>query len=179
MSASVTMPQGTPVDATSQAIAKLEEGATRLRTRLQQETGMDYFRHVSTAVGDQPMMSRGGGPMGPVDTVASANVGEVTIELAPAETRAYTSEQLGNLWRDSTEAIPEAVEVNFLDVDDEPGDDVDVQLAGPDIERLRAAAEEVSCAWRSMPASTRSPIRSAPARRRFSSASSPPPRRWD
>ena len=50
MSASVTMPQGTPVDVTSQAIAKLEEGATRLRTRLQQDTGMDYFRHVSAAV---------------------------------------------------------------------------------------------------------------------------------
>ncbi len=143
MSASVTMPQGTPVDVTSQAIGKLEEGATRLRARLQQETGMDYFRHVSTAVGDQPMLSRGGGPMGPVDTVASANVGEVTIELAPAETRAYTSEQLGNLWRESTEAIPEAVEVNFSMSMMNPGDDVDVQLAGPDIERLRDAAEEV------------------------------------
>ncbi|MCY4120223.1 MAG: efflux RND transporter permease subunit, partial [Acidobacteria bacterium] len=89
MSASVTMPQGTPVDVTSRAIARLEEGATRLRTQLQQETGMDYFRHVSTSVGDQPMMSRGGGPMGPVDVVSAANVGEVTIELAPAETRSY------------------------------------------------------------------------------------------
>ena len=113
MSASVTMPQGTPVDVTSRAIRRLEEGATRLRSRLQQETGMDYFRHVSTSVGDQPMASRGGGPMGPVDVVSAANVGEVTIELAPAETRSFTSEQLGNLWRESTEAIPEAVEVNF------------------------------------------------------------------
>ena len=143
MSASVTMPQGTPVDVTSRAIARLEEGATRLRTQLQQETGMDYFRHVSTSVGDQPMMSRGGGPMGPVDVVSAANVGEVTIELAPAETRSYTSEQLGNLWRESTDAIPEAVEVNFSMSMMNPGDDVDVQLAGPDIERLRAAAEEV------------------------------------
>ena len=143
MSASVTMPQGTPVDVTSRAIARLEEGATRLRTRLQQETGMDYFRHVSTAVGDQPMMSRGGGPMGPVDVAAAANVGEVTIELAPAETRSFTSEQLGNMWRESTEAIPEAVEVNFSMSMMNPGDDVDVQLAGPDIDRLRAAAEEV------------------------------------
>ncbi|MCY4120224.1 MAG: efflux RND transporter permease subunit, partial [Acidobacteria bacterium] len=54
-----------------------------------------------------------------------------------------TSEQLGNLWRESTDAIPEAVEVNFSMSMMNPGDDVDVQLAGPDIERLRAAAEEV------------------------------------
>ena len=143
MSASVTMPQGTPVDVTSEAIARLEQGATRLRTRLQQETGMDYFRHVSTSVGDQPMMSRGGGPMGPVETVSAANVGEVTIELAPAETRSYTSEQLGNLWREATDPIPEAVEVRFDMSMMNPGDDVDVQLAGPDLDRLQAAAEAV------------------------------------
>ena len=143
MAASVTMPQGTPVDVTSQAVEKLEEGAARLRARLQQDTGMDYFRHVSTSVGDQPMASRGGGPLGPVLTVAAANVGEVTIELAPAETRAYTSEQLGNLWRETTAPIPEAVDVNFNMSVMSPGEDVDVQLAGPDIERLRRAAEAV------------------------------------
>ena len=143
MAASVTMPQGTPVDVTSQAVEKLEDGAARLRARLLQDTGMDYFRHVSTSVGDQPTASRGGGPLGPVQTMASANVGEVTIELAPAETRAYTSEQLGNLWREMTAPIPEAVDVNFNTSVMSPGDDVDVQLAGPDVERLRRAAEAV------------------------------------
>ena len=143
MAASVTMPQGTPVDVTSQAVEKLEDGAARLRARLLQETGMDYFRHVSTSVGDQPTASRGGGPLGPVQTMASANVGEVTIELAPAETRAYTSEQLGILWREMTTPIPEAVDVNFNTSVMSPGDDVDVQLAGPDVERLRRAAEAV------------------------------------
>ena len=104
---------------------------------------MDYFRHVSAAVGDQPMASRGGGPMGPVQVASAANLGEVTIELAPAETRAYTSEQLGAMWRDMTDPIPEAVEVNFDMSIMSPGDDVDVQLAGPDLDRLRAAAEDV------------------------------------
>ena len=143
MAASLTMPQGTPVESTSQAVEKLEEGAVRLRARLRQETGMDYFRHVSAAVGDQPMMSRGGGPMGPMEVASAANLGEVTVELAPAETRAYTSEQLGLMWREATDPIPEAVEVNFDMSLMTPGDDVDVQLAGPDIEQLRAAADEV------------------------------------
>ena len=143
MAASVTMPQGTPVDVTSQAVEKIEAGAVRLRARLEQETGMDYFRHVSTAIGDQPMASRGGGPMGPVSSVAAPNVGEVTVELAPAETRSYTIEQLGNLWREATGPIPEAVDLGFSMSMMTPGDDVDVQLAGPDVERLRAAAEAV------------------------------------
>ena len=142
MSASVTMPQGTPVAATSRAVARLEEGAARLRARLQQETGIDYFRHVSAAVGDQPLLAREGGPMGPEGAGAS-NVGEVTVELLPAETRSFTSEQLGNLWREATEPIPEAVEVRFDMSMMDPGADVDVQLAGPDLERLRDAAEAV------------------------------------
>ena len=85
ISASVTMPQGTPVEATGSAVAKLEAGAARLRRRLIDETGRDYFRHVLAAVGDQPLAARGGGPMGPARGVASAsNVGEVAIELLPS-----------------------------------------------------------------------------------------------
>ena len=143
MAASVTMPQGTPAEVTSAAVEKMEAGAARLRAGLLQETGMDYFRHVSTAIGDQPMASRGGGPMGAMVTVSAANVGEVSVELAPAETRAYTSEQLGNMWREETGPIPEAVDLNFSMSIMTPGDDVDVQLAGPDVDRLRAAADAV------------------------------------
>ena len=143
MSASVTMPQGTPVDATSRAVARLEEGASRLRGRLLQETGIDYFRHVSAAIGDQPMVGAGDVPTGPAQSLASPNVGEVTIELLPAETRNLTSEQLGNLWREATGPIPEAVEVNYSMSIMDPGDDVDVQLAGPDLDRLRAAADDL------------------------------------
>ena len=145
MAASVTMPQGTPVDMTSQAVEKLEEGAARLRARLQRETGMDYFRHVSATVGDLPMTSRDGGPMGRLMVVdsAAANLGEVTVELAAAETRAYTSEQIGLMWREATDPIPEAVDVDFDMSVMSFGEDVDVQLAGPDIDQLRAAAEEI------------------------------------
>ena len=143
VSASVTMPQGAPVEATSRAIARLEEGAARLRAQLRQETGVDYFRHVSTAIGDQPVFVRRGGPLGPLGTLAAANVGEVTVELLPAEMRSFTSEQIGSLWRQATDAIPEAVEVRFDVSGMDPGDDIDVQLAGSHVDRLSAAAEEV------------------------------------
>ena len=143
MAASITLPQGTPASVTSGAVEKLEVGAARLRARLEDETGQDYFRHIAASVGDQPMASRGGGPIGPTQSLAAAHVGEVTIELAPSETRAYNSEQLGLLWREMTGPIPEAVDVNFNMSVMTPGDDVDVQLAGPNIDELRAAADDV------------------------------------
>ena len=144
MAASVTLPQGTPVSVTSAAVEKLEVGAARLRARLQEETGQDYFRHVAASVGDQPMASRGGGGgFGPNASLAATHVGEVTVELAPSETRVYTSEQLGLMWRELTGPIPEAVDVDFAMSMMTPGDDIDVQLAGPNTDDLRAAADDV------------------------------------
>ena len=145
VAASVTLPQGTPVSVTSAAVEQLEVGADRLRARLLEETGHDYFRHVAASVGDQPMasMGGGGGGMGPNLSLAAANVGEVTIELAPSETRAYTSEQIGLMWRDLTGPIPEAVDLNFAMSFMTMGDDIDVQLAGPNTDDLRAAADDV------------------------------------
>ena len=143
MSASLTMPQGTPAETTGEAVAKLEAGIAELQAQLLDETGMDYFRHVSAAIGDQPMASRGGGPMGRIRGATAANLGEVMVELAPAQTRSYTSEQLGLMWRNATPAIPEAVDVNFRMSIMNPGEDVNVQLSGPNITRLREAADEV------------------------------------
>ena len=143
IAAAITMPQGTPASVTSAGVEKLELGAARVRARLLEETGMDYFLHVVASVGDQPMASRGGGPIGPVLDLAAAHVGEVTIELAPSETRSYSSEQVGLMWRELTGPIPEAVDVNFNMSAMTPGDDIDVQLSGPNMDDLRAAADEV------------------------------------
>ena len=144
MSASVTMPLGTPVEVTSEAIARFEAGAARLRARLNDETGTDYFRHVATVIGDQPSQAAGGrlGDIGLADG-ADAHLGEVTIELAPAELRTYSSEQLGLMWRDETGPVPEAVAIELDTSLLDPGEDVDVQLSGPDLEQLRTAADRI------------------------------------
>ena len=140
------MPQGTPVETTGEAVAKFEAGAARLRQRLLEKTGRDrrdHILHVLAVVGDQPMAARGGEPTRPVGGMASSNVGEVAIELVASEQRIYGSEELGLRWRDATGPIPEAVAVDFSLTRWNTGSDVDVQLAGPDLDRLRAAAEDV------------------------------------
>ena len=144
ISVSVTMPRGTPVSVTSAAVRKAEVGAERLRSALFDETGRDYFRHVFASVGERPS-GRGPGEQmfGSGAGSVSGNLGGVTIELAPAQDRVFTSEQLGNRWRELTDQIPEAVELDFQVSAVSPGDDVDVMLVGPDIEQLRAAADEL------------------------------------
>ena len=145
MTASITMPLGTPAEATSDAVATFEAGVARLRDRLEDETGVDHFRHVATTIGDQPVQASGGGRVGRIsaDVVAAGNIGEVTVELAPAETRSYTSEQLGILWREETGPVPEAVAIDFHTSLLSAGDDVNVELYGPDLDRLRAAADRL------------------------------------
>ncbi|MEE2636006.1 MAG: efflux RND transporter permease subunit [Acidobacteriota bacterium] len=143
ISAAITLPQGTPASRTSSAIAQLERGAERLREELTARDDVDPFRHVYASVGDQPLAAQGGGPFGPIMSRSASNLGEITIELAPSDTRLETSEMLGNRWRELTGAIPEATEVKYTTTMMSPGEDVDVQLSGSDIDMLRAAADAV------------------------------------
>ena len=145
VTASVTMPQGTAVDVTAAAVAQLERGAERLRGELLEATGVDQVQHLATTIGDQPMAARSQGPLFPQD-MAAPHVGEATIELTPAEGRLFSSEEIGARWRESTGPIAEAVEVRYVTSLITAGQDIDVQLAGPDPDGLRAAASEVRAA---------------------------------
>ena len=137
----VTMPLGTPIEATLQAVEKFEAGASRLRARLEEETGMDHFRHVATIVGDQPLAQGSASPMGRTGNSANApHLAEVTVELASPEYRSYTSEELGMLWREHTGPVPEADSVGLIASLMSTSESVDVELAGQDIEALRSAA---------------------------------------
>ena len=139
ITAAVRMPQGSTVDSTSAAVERLEASAAQLGERLERETGLDYIRHVVATVGDQPTVARAGGPIGPLQNIASPSVGEVTIKLAPAASRSYTSEQIGAMWRDATAAVPGAVALTFDTSLIALGNQVDVQLTGPDLHALRDA----------------------------------------
>ena len=142
MTASVTMPLGSPVALTADAVEELQVGAARLRRELTEDTGQDYFVHMFGAVGDQPMASREG-PIRSTGNTGASHLGEVTIELIPSQDRQYTSETLGNRWRELAGPIPEAVEVSFNASAMSPGEDVDVMLMGTDIDQLRSAADAV------------------------------------
>ena len=147
MTASVTMPLGSPVTLTADAVEQIQVGAARLQRELIDDTGRDYFVHMFGSVGDQPMASRQG-PIQSSGNGGASHVGEVTIELIPSQDRQYTRDTLGSRWRELTGPIPEAVEISFNASAMSPGEDVDVMLMGSDIDELRSAADAVKNALR-------------------------------
>ena len=141
IAAAVTMPPGTPIEATLQTVEKFEVGASRLRARLEDETGVDHFRHVATIVGDQGLAAGGASPTGRTGNPAKApHLAEVTVELVSPEYRSYSSEELGILWREHTGPVPEADSVALVASLMSTSESVDVELAGQDMDALRSAA---------------------------------------
>src|SRR5690606_29501787 len=100
----LTMPQGTPVDVTAEALRRLEESAEAVRGEVDGEGNGSVFRHVLTSIGQQPTRARQEedrtGRVG-VRT-ASGHLGEVNIELTPSEERDVTSAEVAKRWRERT-----------------------------------------------------------------------------
>ena len=144
ISAALTMPRGTPAERTLEAMKYLEGCAEQVRREFKERTGQDLFRHVSTAVGDQPYLraqARNPGEMG--RELGAGHLGEVTIELVPAEDRTVSSQVLADRWREIAGSIPEAVALNFTAAIMHTGEDINVQFTGPNVSELRAASREL------------------------------------
>lgn len=149
----VTLPEGTPVSVTRATMDRLSDAALELEGVLEKETGPGLFRQVVASVGDQPFrmaMSRNGGRAG--DDFARPNVGEVHIQLSPAETRTVTATEVVNRWRALVGPVPDAVEVVFNSSLFSSGNAVDIRLTGPDVDGLREAAEELKTRLARFPA---------------------------
>jgi multidrug efflux pump subunit AcrB len=140
----LTMPQGTPVDATSRAVERLERSAEQVREEFKENAGEDVFLYTISAIGEQPFKTvQAQNAGGAAATLQSAHLGEVTIELTPSEDRRTSSEAVVKRWRELTGPIPDAEEVSYSASLFSAGEDINVQLTGPSIEELREAAGRV------------------------------------
>ncbi len=145
VSAAVTLPEGTPAEITAAAVRDLERTAEQLRREIIDQTGQDAFRLISSSVGEQPYVQEQARNTTGMATmaIAAGHLGEVTIELAPAEERSVSSTAMANRWRELSRSIPDARELSFSSSIFSTGEDVNVQLTGEDLDQLRAAAAEI------------------------------------
>ena len=155
--ATLTLPQGTPVAVTSQAVRQIEEAAFELKRQLAEEGHEDAFTHILSSVGEQPfavMTSQNGPSMGGATAAASStpHLGEVTIELAPAQTRTVQGGEITRRWRELTGPVPDAVELSFASSLISFGAAIDVQLISSDLDQLRQASDYLKTALREYPA---------------------------
>ena len=137
--AELTMPLGTPVEATASAIQRIEESALKL----EEEFGLDrpIIRHVLTSIGEQPSRSQPQGPNVAAGGFVGSHLGEVNIELIPVEERNLSSVAVANRWRELTGPVPDAVELNFASSLFTVGAPINIQLASSDYSALREVTE--------------------------------------
>ena len=139
ISAKLTLPNGVPVETTEAAVRKIEEAALEIQKEIQDEEGQPIIKHLLASVGSQPYtpgLSMGGGK--------GVNVGEVTVELQSAESRNrpdLLADAIIANWRKRVGPIPGAVELSFQLQTSAGGNAVDLELTGPDMDELDAAAE--------------------------------------
>jgi multidrug efflux pump subunit AcrB len=137
----LTMPRGTSAEVTARAVRRMEASALRLREELGREGHADAIRHVLASVGEQPFRSARRPAADARGAVLGSHLGEVNLELAPSELRGLASPEIAARWRALTGPIPDAVELTFTASLFDSGEAINVQLTGPDLERLRAAAD--------------------------------------
>jgi len=135
--AMLTMPFGTPAEVTTAAVGRMEQAALELAREIEEETGEEVVTHVLASVGEQPFrtgQARNGGGNGP--TFSGGHLGEVTIELTPAEARSVTSKEIGNRWREKVGPVADAVELSYTSSIFSTGEAIHVELAGNDLTAL-------------------------------------------
>ena len=142
----LTMPRGTPAESTLAAVAHIEAAASELEEELRREGHDDVFHHVMVAVGSQPFaaLQRASAPTARFEVpVAAPHQGEVNIELMSSRERTIKATEVVRRWREKVGTLPDAVRVEFTASLLGFGAPVDVQLTGADLDRLRAAGEEI------------------------------------
>jgi len=153
--ADVTLPEGAPDSLVRAAVRQIEQAALRLQKKLLEQNegkplttdGSPLFRHITTTIGNQPYRNAvEKGPTGSRRNFKQPNVGEVWIELAPAEVRKISAQEIVDLWRKETGPVSGAIELIFTSSLLSAGEPINIQLSGPDLDDLKATANELKAA---------------------------------
>jgi len=143
--ATLTMPQGTPVEQTQEVIDKIEAAAFQLRDEYDsnRKSELSIFKHVSTTIGSHPVESQ----KGPGGTDASggseSHLGEINIELLEGEVRDVSSMELMKRWRQIVGEVPGVSSLKFISEIFAAGEAINVELSHEDFGKLLAASEQL------------------------------------
>jgi multidrug efflux pump subunit AcrB len=139
ISATVTMPLGTPVERTSAAVREIEASAQRIAAELAAEYPLDgepMIQHLLASVGGQPSQSGS-------SASAQSHLGEVTLELHGADGRPLSASEISQRWREATPTIPDAEEVTFRSALFSAGEPINLRLQSADVADLTVAADQL------------------------------------
>ena len=142
--ATLTMPEGTPIENTARAVQRIEAAAEQLRLELDSELPEgepSKIAHIISSIGSFI-------PKGSIGGAASAsNLAEIGIELnLPSNYSGISTSTFANRWRELTGGIPDAVELGFTSESFGFGKAVAFELYGKKFDELRNSAAEMRLA---------------------------------
>ena len=145
VTASLEMPEGTPVQRTSDVAGRLESAGYEALERLASEggEGLDgVLTGVNVTVG---MPARQSGPAGAADAQSNpqANIAAVEFKLVSPEDRDISAADLQQEWREAVGPLPEARSLTITAELISFGAPVHVELSHPDPDRLGTIGDSV------------------------------------
>jgi len=139
------MPLGTPVEQTKVIAEKIEAAAFETIDEFDKKRGGDISirKHISTTIGAQPAVGRGGHVQVAVGGGGQSHLAEVNIELLGAEERDLSSTVVKNRWRELVGEVAGASSLTFISEFVSTGDPINVELSHRDFDMLLAASEKL------------------------------------
>ncbi|MBN1942445.1 MAG: efflux RND transporter permease subunit [Phycisphaerae bacterium] len=134
--ANITMPTGTNLDRTETVAEQITKGAFALNQTVETPTGEPLVQNVYALLGAQ-MGRRGGGDL------SGGHVATVMVELLPSEKRGkkHTTDELTQMWRQASGAVPDALQLTFGQFHGGPGGGaLEFRVHAPTIEQARDVA---------------------------------------
>jgi multidrug efflux pump subunit AcrB len=145
MIATLTMPQGTPVEQTKEIIERIEKAALQTLEEFDSKRPgkPSLLKHMAVTVGAHPTAMRSGAVQVDIGRGARSHLGEINIELLGAEERDVSSVVLKNRWRELVGEIPGVSRLTFMAEFMSTGNPIDLELSHKDFDVLLPASEKL------------------------------------
>jgi multidrug efflux pump subunit AcrB len=152
---SLTMPQGTPIEKTTQVLAHIERTARELCDEFDREQPSDgrLLDHMLATVGSQPYSQEQAQNGGNRDAQFSSgsHLGEINLQLLRSELRTPSSDEIMGTLRERVGTIPDAIELTYTTSFFSTGKDIDVEVYHADMDTLRSAIDDLQAELSKMP----------------------------
>ena len=142
LTATITMPAGTPLEKTTKVAGILENRIDQVTSELDGKRppkAPSLLEYTVSLVGVQ---AGGRGPHGG-DSETGSHVATVFVQLLEGEKRSVNAIHVANLWRKAVGALPDVVNLNFMGELFSPGNPIEVHLSAADHGELIAAVDKL------------------------------------
>jgi multidrug efflux pump subunit AcrB len=141
----IRMPLGTPVEQTRTVAERIEAAAFEAIKEFDEKYPGDVSikKHISTTIGAQPIVGRGGPVQVDLGGGGQSHLAEVNVELLGAEERDLSSTAVKNRWRELVGEVAGASSLTFISEFASTGEPINVELSHHDFDVLLASSEKL------------------------------------